>query len=438
MKNLDTIIGFFKKRSLISLAHSLHRYNVEHLQRELSDMLRKQITVENVDKWLDNNPILNDTEYSYFDAYDERLILNRDNTEFLSSSQDEPDYFKIEEVSFLPGSGEIPNLYKIKGKKNQFSDNIAKMVPSDLGHYGFIIGVINGILNQRNFNIDYTLLGMDAEYVKIAVDFIKNNKSKIDSLFKMFEYYPKRLGSGLDGVAFDVGKNKVLKLYTTQSTHQNNLKYYNKLYDSPEESKTEMMVYDIGSLGTFNKNMELYYIITEKMKPVNELDYNVMHYFTTVNNLLAEKLRNELDSWTVYLPILKSGTKEEVLRAVKEIKDYSEYMANDIDLTLRNDQYYERAVEMMDEFEVLNEMPDTWLPVYVEEVIMKALTRRGDLHSGNVGLNNAGYFRFFDSYHELWENGLNMGIWRRDFIPIDANHPIGRKPQKNTQNEETM
>jgi len=40
---------------------------------------------------------------------------------------------------------------------------------------------------------------------------------------------------------------------------------------------------------------------------------------------------------------------------------------------------------------------NNWLNRFVEEILVKLLTGRNDLHIGNLGITNNGYFRFFDS-----------------------------------------
>ena len=50
-----------------------------------------------------------------------------------------------------------------------------------------------------------------------------------------------------------------------------------------------------------------------------------------------------------------------------------------------------------------------WLQFLIEEITLKYLTGRGDLHSGNLGLTNYGVFRYFDPSWHGWQTGLNLG-----------------------------
>lgn len=48
-----------------------------------------------------------------------------------------------------------------------------------------------------------------------------------------------------------------------------------------------------------------------------------------------------------------------------------------------------------------------WLVKFIEEIILKYLTGRGDLHLGNLGVTNQGNFRYFDPAYTGWENRIN-------------------------------
>lgn len=59
--------------------------------------------------------------------------------------------------------------------------------------------------------------------------------------------------------------------------------------------------------------------------------------------------------------------------------------------------------------ELSNTLPlrKNWLRTLIEEIAVKYLTQRGDLHLGNIGITNYGDFRYFDSAHPRWQNYIN-------------------------------
>jgi hypothetical protein len=55
------------------------------------------------------------------------------------------------------------------------------------------------------------------------------------------------------------------------------------------------------------------------------------------------------------------------------------------------------------------QLKDNWLRLYIEEIIVKYLTSRTDLHLGNLGITNSGELRYFDPSYGNWVSKLNLG-----------------------------
>ena len=66
----------------------------------------------------------------------------------------------------------------------------------------------------------------------------------------------------------------------------------------------------------------------------------------------------------------------------------------------------------------------SWLVSYIEEVMTKFITGRGDLHMGNLGVTSYGDLRYYDPTHEDWTHSIN--------VPL-KNMQDGSYPQRNTK-----
>ena len=56
----------------------------------------------------------------------------------------------------------------------------------------------------------------------------------------------------------------------------------------------------------------------------------------------------------------------------------------------------------------ISNLNKTWLQSFVEEILMKYLTGRTDLHLGNLGVTSYGELRYFDPSFANWNSDINI------------------------------
>jgi hypothetical protein len=301
----------------------------------------------------------------------------------LSIKKDPPsDDFELKEQFFLKGAGTVPNFYISIG----YEISLTKEVPKQMAHEAWLVYSLHKLFA---FN-DTSLIS----------NFFEQNKDKINKIRNMFSVGNQvALGEGQDGIGFDIGGNKVLKLFRSTSLFNKTKESLSALYKYPVIAKTEAMIYDVGILGQFeefngNKH-NVYYSVIQKMEKLPE-DI----YFRTSIYAIASYIRNQ-----EYKPVfdkLKLLIKEkENHQAVKGI------ISNLVSKLVENiKQDLKKDVDQI-EFSI-KDLDHKWLDDYVEEVVVKIITDRYDLHPGNMGLINyydpasKGYtlkFRYFDPFY---------------------------------------
>lgn len=435
----DTLLYMSKKFSeiaKISLAESeefILDQDVYLLEMPLVSLLEKEIPNDEFEKFILDNKVLQDLDFEKIKhSQFSNTIRTYDpigaETFIIKKTNDEPEDLKVKQSVLLIGNGSIPNLYYFEGIRIDHLTEFPKIVtdfPKELNNYLFAVHAFDALQkndampkNMRDI-VPYNSQGRDIKDISGAIKYITNNKSKLDNIISLSSQLPKYVGNGVDSVVFDIGNGMILKIFKSEDLYNETLKYFNILHESPELAKTETMIYDVDKLSD-----GFYYSITQKMLPVQKLDDLAKTYIFKLNKLLASYLQQHQKDWKKWVVIFDSispqnpNSKEEVNKALKQIKEYSEFVANYIllDITNDSDQKVIDAVEYFQEFQEEN-LKNNWLDTYVEEVIIKLITRRGDLHMGNLGLTNTGEFRYFDSSHSNWTNKLNMSGWETNYVP---------------------
>lgn len=277
-------------------------------------------------------------------------------------------YFNTQSSSILKNYKQIPKLFLIKGQRTQAHSSM----PKDIAHYMFVASALNKHISFNNPD--------DHESIR---EFIVSNKSKLDKIRSIFSKEPQEIGSGADGIAYDIGNGFILKLFFSTNAYNHAVNAINRLHSNPTLGKTEAMIYDAGLIGDFRKKPVYYYII-EKMETIrnSEINYNVDNLITS----LLDLIKNDINHWNTIsgkMPKLNDNTfKKIILTFVEKYKQRLSYICKEDISTINKEK--------------INVLQYNWLDLFIEEVILKILTRRADLHTGNIGITSSGYLRFFD------------------------------------------
>ena len=391
--NIDKITAKFYKLAMRGFFLFKEKFEtlIEHsvTEQELKYWLKLNNLDFVLEKWnIYNNILIN---------YDSGLILSKEKIllpEVINDLYNSPEVTTQEERMLL-NTTKIPRLYLYKFKRDYMS---VKDISQRLSfRYRYILGYLAG----RGGVLSDNLLAR-------ALKDIEQNKANILNLEKMFETVPKDLGWGASGVAYDVGNNKVLKLFSDKFIHDKALQAIDYLHKRPEIADTEAMIYDTGYLGKF-AGVNIYYYLMEKMVPVRDLvdkkddsnDLNpvlieiisfikqyILYTYSIVFMELKAKFKN-IDRNGGDLKELKTEIDKMILILMKQL--------------LKEGDISDEVVKM----QKLYNLSPNWLNSFIKEIIVKYLTSRTDLHTGNLGLNKANKIRYFDPSHPDWTEDIN-------------------------------
>lgn len=289
----------------------------------------------------------------------------------------------IAQELIVPAAEGVPQLWLYIG---HFKDEAKPVFDKELAHNAYIWTAFSKMFELKP----------SPQEINQVEDFVHVNKNKINKIRKFFTQQPRFLGKGADGAAFDIG-NFVLKIFLDHSAAEAAMEAIERLHTQPSISKTEAMIHDVGVLGQFG-HYTLYYYVMEKMQPIAE------------DPVLRESLRDlikeivvRLFSGTDIKVFKKDFAKTDKVEAGKKVVAW----ANSIAGSLSNDDKV-KSVEF--KFDGLKK---TWLSSLVEEIAMKYLTDRTDLHIGNLGLSDHGpfgkEFRYFDPAYRRFTSTVNIG-----------------------------
>jgi len=172
-------------------------------------------------------------------------------------------------------------------------------------------------------------------------------------------------------------------------------------------AKTEAMVYESGILG-YVKNQPIYYYIMEKMDPVLNPDSGLSTQSVDAIGYIASEIakiikNNFIDKINTMRKIIR---KEELSQKSKDIlKRNINLISRQIFSSLHKNEIIDLYKETVDKDKILR---NNWLFFLIEEIVVKVITGRGDLHMGNIGVNSQGFLRYFDPAHELFETRINL------------------------------
>jgi hypothetical protein len=361
---MDDYIDYYKYLSMIrSMSES---FGLPNYQKNM----------EMWDEWMSlNQAALNLTNINasnYWNKSPNYIHTNID-TDDLFIVQD-PDvitpHFNIKAISLLKHHKQIPDFYVIRGQRTQSPSLIHK----DIGHY---MWVANTLARSTSFS-------NDPDTHSLIKQFIIEHKDKLDKIRSSFSKEPKELGFGMDGVAYDIGNGMVLKLFFSENAYNHAIAAINRLHTNQLMGKTEAMIYDAGKLGNF-LDKTLYYYMIEKVSVINEK--TGMHVEEIVEFVITY-VKSNLPYWKELLnradAIGSSEFSNIIYKRVNECMDL-----------FNMNRFNKIAIDIINKDKTID-LQEDWFPNLIEEVIMKLITNRGDLHRGNIGVTQAGYFRIFD------------------------------------------
>lgn len=329
------------------------------------------------DEWLSlNQVVLNSTNINasnYWNKSPNYIHTNIDSDDlFLVQDPDViTPHFNIKAISLLKHHKQIPDFYIIRGQRTQ----APSLTHKDIGHYMWIANILSR----------YTSFNNDPDTHTLIKQFILDNKDKLDKIRSTFGNEPKELGFGMDGVAYDIGNGMVLKLFFSENAYNHAVDSINRLHTNPSMGKTEAMLYDAGKLGQFI-NKTLYYYIIEKVSVISETKIG-----TAVEEIVDFTMRYVKDNiqyWKELLSRINTIDSSEFSNIIyKRVQEC---------IALYNMNRFNKIVVDKINKDKTFDLQEDWLPNLVEEVIMKVITNRGDLHRGNIGVTQSGYFRIFD------------------------------------------
>lgn len=393
VKSILKKVVMFEANALFALAE----YYVHHnFGKILSDFIQKPLSQDEIDNWINNNKSLivdNFSEVWEIVGKNNQPMMKSflyvengdDIFGLISKSPLESPSFKVKNSILLKGLGPIPNLWMY------------------IGSYIFFSGLEN--INKENASNDFIAIAFTHLFsgrvpastkniLPYINEFLINNRSKIDQIRKFFVGTPKELDGATDGFVFSIAPNLILKIFKSEFAYQKAIRAMNELHSNTNIAKTEAMIYDAGYLGNF-LNEKIYYLIMEKMTPVTNLNEN--HY-----NLIKKILRyvsvHIVENDEIYS--LKNEDYINTNSIKNKINKISGQFVNDIKLSKIGDLVKKMELEL--------KMKPSWLFNFIQEIIYKYITNRGDLHMGNLGVTSFGELRFFDPSHHSWQQDINM------------------------------
>jgi hypothetical protein len=386
LDNLLLLASLFERRALSFLKQAASFYPAA--LAAISNLLGISVPFEEIMAWVEKNkPILqtisggdwrtlnagNNIYLRTFDRYDddgESIYV------FIGKTSQPPAGIDVSEAALLQSDGQIPTLWFYRGQKKK--QNLAEQTSPELAHEDWLMTALSSLFGRGKYGA----------FLQEVGEFVKENRTKIDKIRRHFEVSnPTVLGQGADGVAFAISSHLVLKIFRNKNAFNHAVMAMDRLHKNPELAKTEAMIYDAGELGTF-ENQIVYYYVIEKMVPLSNMDSNVYSSLETLIDQMRSTILNDRGShWRKFKEYVGNPDKHSELK--QEIKNGAQRLVHDMK------RHYGRHITKIED-NLQDKLKSNWLESLAEELIVKYLTNRTDLHMGNIGFTGYGDFRFFD------------------------------------------
>ena len=403
LNNLLILAGLFEKKALTALAQTDPNFPGNSFAYQLKLLAHVRPTDEQWQSWLEGNRTAmghlpwEAWEYDGAAMY-HRMPRTPKATEgvyaYITNSAAPPSpSFEEKRQSVLKGSPPIPTLWLWIGDPYGRSEPLSANIAHDAWLYEAISKTI-GITSRLDF-----------------FNFVTANRAVIDRIRQSFKTAnPTYLGGGTDGVAFDIGDGRILKVFKDQVSYEKAKQAFDRLHKSPALAKTEAMLYDVGILGRFGgypedpkSGQDVYYYIMEKMIPLHTALADTSQVRKILDFVINEIEGERASKWRQLKLMILDPTKEELIK--NEVKNAAAKWATKfIDYDPGAIDYIEGALPSL---KPKPNLKSKWLPLYIEEILMKYLTGRTDLHMGNIGVTGYGELRYYDPAYSSWESNIN-------------------------------
>jgi hypothetical protein len=369
-----------RKINKIAQRHISDEYPID---RNFIDFLQLHGANENdIENWLNaNKTVINELGY---------IRWHIPHADFIGGSVGHKNYHVfytddgLERINEIPiatfvGSGIIKSLLVYK-----YEEKPSEAHSKTIGHFGFLVKFIENVVGVR-----------DTQKLKeLTEKFIYDNRDVLNRIRSQFQTEPEILGLGMDGIAYSIGKDRILKLFQNKFAYEASVAAIERLWKQPETASTEAMIYDAGAFEPIKgkyRSINVYYYIMEKMEPASKI-WGL--------EILIDKLQLHAElvitskKWDMY----NLNNPSLGIEIAPEIKIISEK----IDKNVRNSNT--KLILSIEEQAKSNNLKQNWLAKLTEEIIWKILTKRTDLHSGNLGITPNGEFRYFDPAYKNQSN----------------------------------
>ena len=386
--NLLALATLYDLRSYISLqkwADSRTDYYVlrnEFLSPELAKFLDSfRPIASEVTTWIHTNETLlrNIKGHEFVGSTYDQYFFTMPNKKHLMrcisiKSLDWDSYSVWKAMAVLPGNGDIPNMKMYTNDTREQSVD-KNQGTSELGRFGFLLQVF-----QRR---PFVIRGV-GPFTKA---FIEENSDILNRLSTQFQTEPVTLGAGVDGVAYSIGPNRVLKIFHSRTAYHSAVEAMHNLWHNPQAASREAMIYDAGEFHEV-AGLQYYYYIMEKMTPMTNLvTKDFLHQFLMpIRDYLAAETASENSPFESWRSDMADPAKVDEVR--KQIKAKATEIEKRIDPKMLS--------RLKSVLSTRVHLTPNWLNKLIEEMIWKCTTMRLDLHAGNLGITPYGQLRYFD------------------------------------------
>jgi hypothetical protein len=402
IKNIIKLAEYFERR--VSLANKdidLNELHNSKLVREIKRIAKLKTPISSkeqedemwkswyitnmrvISEFINKNWIAaDDTSSVYWDSMTNTKI-------YLSTKYIRPTDLAEKFEHLIRGVGAIPNIFIIGVEDEKYISDEAKSATfyiPEIAHNEWLLTAC-----QELFSFGYRK--EDYEQIKA---FIENNRDVIRKIRSSFSSRPEVLGMGADGITFDIGEGKILKIFKEEYSYIKAKEAIERLHKNPDLAKTEAMMYDVGKFFPLNRSSrfydksndrDVYYYIMEKMSPVSKIDGELKYQLMHVIDIVVADIKNDQKKWKD----IKNNIDDP--KQSSSIKKIVENKANDTAKSLSENPQHKYLINEISKNPQLHK---DWLISFIEQIIMKYLTGRTDIATRNLGITGYGKLVYFD------------------------------------------